>query len=72
VFDRSCHDIATSRLTKNSDDLEYVILRHEKNCLEEQRIRSGSGYSLSKQCREQEKRNGENGSCCDERKSGQT
>ena len=67
VFDRRCHDIATSRLTKNSDDLENAILRHEKNCLEEQRIRSGSAYSLSKWRREKERRNGESGSCCDER-----
>ena len=72
VFDRWCHDIATSRLTKNSDDLENAILRHEKNCLEEQRIRSGSVYSLSKWHREQQKRNGENGSCCDVRISSQT
>ena len=50
VFDRWCHDIAASRLTKNSDDLENGILRHEKNCLEEARIRSGSAYSLSKWC----------------------
>ena len=56
VFERLCHDIATSRLNKNSDDLENAILRHEKNCLEEQRIRSRSVNSLSKQCREQEER----------------
>ena len=56
VFDRWCHGIAISRLTKNSDDLENAILRHERNCLEEQRIRSGSAYSLSKQHREQERR----------------
>jgi hypothetical protein len=67
VFDRWCHDIATSRLTKNSYDLENAILKHEKNHLEEERIRSGSAYSLSKWHKEQEKRNGENGSCCDER-----
>ena len=72
VFDRWCHDIATSRLTKNSEDLENAILRHEKSCLEEQRIRSGSVYSLSKQCREQERGNGESGSCCDYTISGQT
>ena len=48
VFVRWCHDIATSRLTKNSGDLENAILRHEKNCLEEQRIRIGSAYSFSK------------------------
>jgi ribosomal protein S21 len=67
VFDRWCHDIATSRLTKNSDDLENAILRHKKICLEEQRIRSGSAYSLSKQCRDQEKRNVESGSYCNYR-----
>ena len=72
VFDRWCHDIATSRLTKNSDDLENAILKHEKNCLEEERIRSGSVYLLSKWHREQHKRNGENGSCCDVRISWQT
>jgi hypothetical protein len=72
VFDRWCNDIAMSRLPKNSDDLESTILRHEKNCLEEQRIRSGSAYSLFKWYRKQEKRNGESSYCCDERISGQT
>ena len=56
VVDRWCHDIATSRSPKNSDGLENAILKHEKNCLEEQRIRSGSAYSLFKQRREQRKR----------------
>ena len=56
VFDRWCHDIATSRLTKNCDDLENAILRHEKNSLEEQRIRSEDAYSLSKWHREQERK----------------
>ena len=72
VFDRLCHDIATSRLTKNSEDLENAILKHEKNCLEEERIRSGSSYLLPKQHREQERGHGKSGSCCDYRISGQT
>ena len=56
VFDRWCHEIAALRLTKNSDDLEHTILKHEENCLEEERIRSGSVYSLSKQRWDQEER----------------
>jgi hypothetical protein len=67
VFDRWCHDIATSTFIKNSDDLENATLRHEKNCLKEQRIRSGSAYSSPKWHREQERRNVESGSCCDVR-----
>ena len=63
VFDRWCHEIAALRLTKNSDDLEHAILKHEKNHLEEERIRSGSVYSLFKQCRDQEERKGNCDSC---------
>ena len=39
MFDRWCHDIAASRLTKKSDDVENAIQRHEKHCLEEQIIK---------------------------------
>ena len=67
VFDRWCHDISTSRLTKSSDDLENAILKHENNSLDKERIRSGSAYSFSKWRKEQQKRNGERGSCCDVR-----
>ena len=56
VFDRWCHEIAALRLTKNSNDLEHAILKYEKNCLEEERIRSGFAYSLSKRRRDQEER----------------
>ena len=63
VFDTWFHEIAALRLTKNSDDLEHAILKYEKNCLEEERIRSGSVYSLSKWCRGQEESKGNCDSC---------
>ena len=67
VFERCYHDIAPLRLTKNSDDFENEILKHERNSLEEQRIRSRSAYLLSKQCSDQEERNDESGFCCEMR-----
>ena len=63
IFDRWCHEIAALRLTKNSNDLEHAILKYERNCLEEERIRSGSAYSLFKWRRDQEERKGNCDSC---------
>ena len=38
VFDTWFHEIAALRLTKNSDDLEHTILKHERNRSEERRV----------------------------------
>ena len=72
VFDRWCHEKAALRLTKNSDDLEHAILKYERNCLEEERIRSGSVYSLSEQRRDQKVRKGTCDSCHEMRMYSQT